>query len=152
MPALAHHGWSWTEDGFFELEGMIKEIYIGNPHATLDVDAEGEIWRVELAPPSRPRVPASPKMSAKVGDEVTAIGNRSQDENEKRMKAVRIIVNGKTYDIYPEPRAAVNGGLTGRMEFFEGHRAARRGQAAARPRSSPIRSSTRSTSRRSARC
>ena len=51
-PALAHHGWSWTEDGFFELEGIIKEIYIGNPHATLDVDVEGEIWRVELAPPS----------------------------------------------------------------------------------------------------
>ena len=35
-------------------------------------------------------------------DEVTAIGNRSQDENEKRMKAVRITVNGKTYDVYPD--------------------------------------------------
>ena len=51
-PVFAHHGWSWTADGMFELEGIIKEIYIGNPHATLDVDVEGEIWRVELAPPS----------------------------------------------------------------------------------------------------
>ena len=52
-PALAHHGWSWTDDGFFQLKGVITEIYVGNPHATLDVDAEGEVWRVELAPPSR---------------------------------------------------------------------------------------------------
>ncbi len=51
--AYAHHGWSWTQDGVFELKGTITAIYIGNPHATLDVDAEGEAWRVEMAPPSR---------------------------------------------------------------------------------------------------
>ena len=100
-PALAHHGWSWTQDGFFELEGIIKEIYIGNPHATLDVDVEGEIWRVELAPPSATIRAGFTEDAAKVGDEVIAIGNRSRDENEKRMKAVRITVNGKTYDVYP---------------------------------------------------
>ena len=100
-PTLAHHGWSWTTDGFFELEGIIKEIYIGNPHATLDVDVEGEIWRVELAPPSATMRAGFTEGVAKVGDEVTAIGNRSRDETEKRMKAVRVTVNGKTYDVYP---------------------------------------------------
>ena len=50
-PALAHHGWSWTEDGFFELTGVVEEVYVGNPHATLDLEVEGETWRVELAPP-----------------------------------------------------------------------------------------------------
>jgi hypothetical protein len=99
--ALAHHGWSWTQDGFFELKGIIKQIYIGNPHATLDVDVEGEIWRVELAPPSATTRAGFTEDVAKVGDEVTALGNRSQDENEKRMKAVRVTVNGKTYDVYP---------------------------------------------------
>jgi hypothetical protein len=99
---LAHHGWSWTADGMFELEGIIKEIYIGNPHATLDVDVEGEIWRVELAPPSRTIASGFTEEVAKVGDEVTALGNRSRDETEKRMKAVRITVNGKTYDVYPD--------------------------------------------------
>ena len=100
-PTLAHHGWSWTADGMFELEGIIKEIYIGNPHATLDVDVEGEIWRVELAPPSATMRAGFTEDVAKVGDEVTALGNRSRDETEKRMKAVRVIVNGKTYDVYP---------------------------------------------------
>ena len=100
-PALAHHGWAWTQDGFFELEGVISEVYIGNPHATLDVDVEGEIWRVELAPPSRTVAAGFTEDVAKKGDEVKAIGNRSRDETEKRMKAVRIVVNGKTYDVYP---------------------------------------------------
>jgi hypothetical protein len=99
--ALAHHGWSWTQDGFFELRGVIKAIYLGNPHATLDVDAEGDVWRVELAPPAQTSAAGFSETSAKVGDEVTAIGNRSQDEAERRMKAVRILVGGKTYDVYP---------------------------------------------------
>jgi hypothetical protein len=101
LPASAHHGWSWTEDGFFELEGVISEIYIGNPHATLDVDVEGEIWRVELAPPSRTIAAGFTEDVAKKGDEVKAIGNRSREETEKRMKAVRIVLKGKNYDVYP---------------------------------------------------
>ncbi|WP_437344133.1 DUF6152 family protein [Mesorhizobium marinum] len=98
---LAHHGWSWTGDGMFQLEGVIKDIYLGNPHATLDVDVEGEIWRVELAPPSATARSGFTEDAAGIGDEVTALGNRSRDETEKRMKAVRITVKGKAYDIYP---------------------------------------------------
>ena len=101
LPALAHHGWSWTADGMFQVEGVIKEIYLGNPHATLDVDVEGEIWRIELAPPRQTERAGFNEASAKVGDEVTAIGNRSRDEAERRMKAVRLTVGGKTYDVYP---------------------------------------------------
>lgn len=102
LPALAHHGWSWTQDGFFELTGTIADIYIGNPHATLDVDVEGDIWRVELAPPARTIAAGFNDEVAKKGDEVVAIGNRSRDDTERRMKAVRIAVNGKTYDVYSD--------------------------------------------------
>ncbi len=100
-PALAHHGWSWTESGFFQLEGVIKEVYIGNPHATIDIDVEGVVWRVELAPPGPTTQAGGVEGVANPGDEVTAIGNRSLDPNEARMKAVRVIVNGNTYDVYP---------------------------------------------------
>jgi hypothetical protein len=102
VPAFAHHGWAWTEDGFFELTGVIREIYLGNPHATLDVDVEGEIWRVELAPPGPTSAAGFVEGVASPGDEVTAIGNRSADPNEKRMKAVRVTVGGTTYDVYPD--------------------------------------------------
>lgn len=101
LPAAAHHGWSWTESGFFQLEGVITDIYLGNPHATLDVDVEGVVWRVELAPPGPTSAAGFVEGVAAIGDEVTAIGNRSADENETRMKAVRIIVDGETYDVYP---------------------------------------------------
>jgi hypothetical protein len=101
LPAVAHHGWSWTQDGFFELTGIIRKVYIGNPHSMIDVDVEGEIWRVELAPPSATARAGFTEESAKAGDEVIAVGNRSREETEKRMKAVRITVNGKTYDVYP---------------------------------------------------
>jgi hypothetical protein len=100
--AFAHHGWAWTEDGFFELTGIIKAVYVGNPHATLDVDVEGEIWRVELAPPGPTMAAGFTEDVAQIGDEVVATGNRSQDENEKRMKAVRIVIKGITYDVYPD--------------------------------------------------
>ena len=100
--ALAHHGWSWTEEEFFELKGTIAAVYIGNPHATLDVTAEDGTWRVEMAPPSRTIAAGFTEEVAKVGDAVTAIGHRSLDKAEKRMKAVRIVVNGKNYDVYPD--------------------------------------------------
>ena len=101
VPALAHHGWSWTDSGFFQLEGIVADVYIGNPHATLDVDVEGEIWRVELAPPGPTTAAGFVEGVAEIGDEVTAIGNRSQAPDERRMKAVRIIIDGTNYDVYP---------------------------------------------------
>lgn len=101
LPALAHHGWTWTEDGFFELTGIVTAVYVGNPHATIDVDVEGEVWRVELAPPGPTMAAGFTEDSARPGDEVVALGNRSLDPDEKRMKAVRITVGGKVYDVYP---------------------------------------------------
>lgn len=107
VPALAHHGWSWTDSGFFQIEGLITDIYLGNPHATLDVDVEGTIWRVELAPPGPTTEAGFVEGVAAVGDEVIAIGNRSQDHNEARMKAVRIIIGDDTYDVYPDRAKAI---------------------------------------------
>ena len=101
LPALAHHGWAWTEEGFFELTGTVESVFVGNPHATLDLEVEGVVWRVELAPPGPTMAAGFTEESAKPGDEVVALGNRSLDPNETRMKAVRITVGGKTYDIYP---------------------------------------------------
>lgn len=100
--ALAHHGWAWAEDGFFELTGTIAAIHYGNPHPTLDVEVEGEVWRVDLATPRATARAGFMEDTAKVGDEVTAIGNRSRDATDRWMKAVRIIVNGATYDVYPD--------------------------------------------------
>lgn len=101
VPALAHHGWSWTEDAFTTLEGTVAAVDFGNPHDMLDLAVEGAVWRVELAPPAATARAGFTEDSVKIGDAVTAVGNRSQDPNERRLKAVRITVGGKTFDVYP---------------------------------------------------
>ena len=100
--AFAHHGWAWTEDDPFSLTGTIEEIFIGNPHVTLKVRAEDGVWDVDLAPLSRTLNAGFNESAAKVGDTVTGIGFRASDHMQRHMKAARVIVNGKTYDVYPD--------------------------------------------------
>jgi hypothetical protein len=103
MPAaaLAHHGWAWTENEPFELTGTIEDIYIGNPHVTLEVRAEDGVWHVDLAPLAATLRAGFDEDAAAVGDQVTCIGFRSRNHGEMSMKAARIVVNGETYDVYP---------------------------------------------------
>ncbi|MBB3443276.1 DUF6152 family protein [Rhizobium sp. BK379] len=101
--AAAHHGWSWAEADQIELRGTIQQISMGGPHPTLDVaTVDDGVWRVELGNPRQTERAGFVEGVAKPGDQVTALGNRSQDRTEKRMKAVRITVGEKRYDIYPE--------------------------------------------------
>lgn len=100
--AAAHHGWSWAEADQIDLKGTIQSISFAPPHPTLEVRAEDGVWRVELGNPNQTQRSGFVEGQAKVGDQITATGNRSEDRSEKRMKAVRIVVSGKTFDIYPE--------------------------------------------------
>lgn len=101
--ATAHHGWSWAEADQIEMKGKITNIYIGPPHPTLKVETASDgVWTVELGNPTQTRNAGFVEGSAKVGDAITVLGNRSQDKQEKRLKAVRITVGAKTFDIYPE--------------------------------------------------
>ena len=99
--ALAHHGWRWTEDGNFELVGLIETVQLGNPHGVLTVDAEGEIWTVEVGQPWRnERAGLKDEMFA-VGREITISGQRSADPEQKLVKAERVTFDGQLYDLYP---------------------------------------------------
>ena len=40
--------------------------------------------------------------TAQPGDKVTVLGNRSKEPGTTHMKAVRITISGKNYDMYPE--------------------------------------------------
>lgn len=101
--AAAHHGWSWAEAEQIELRGTIRQISFAAPHPSLDVaTADDGLWRVELGNPRQTERSGFIEGVAKSGDQIVALGNRSQDRNEKRMKAVRITVGEKRYDIYPE--------------------------------------------------
>jgi len=100
--AVAHHGWSWAEGENFELTGVIKSAKLGNPHGLLKVMSKGEEWTVEVGQPWRnARAGLKDSMLTK-GVELTIRGNRAKDPKLKVMKAVRVIIKGKNYDLYPE--------------------------------------------------
>lgn len=101
VPALAHHGWSWAEEEFSEISGTVQTVFVGNPHAKLEMDIEGEVWTVELAPPAATARSGFSEESVAAGDQVTAVGHRSLDPDERVFKAVRLIVGDTTFDIYP---------------------------------------------------
>lgn len=102
LPAAAHHGWGWTSDEWFELTGTITEVYVGNPHATLEVEAEGQVWEIDLAPLSRTLNSGFDEDVVDIGDVVTLIGHRATDPKEFHMKAVRVIIGEATFDVYPD--------------------------------------------------
>ena len=86
--ALAHHGWRWTDDGEFELTGIVETARLGNPHGVLTMDAEGEKWTVEVGQPWRnERSGLTDEMMAP-GAELIITGKRAADPAEKKMKAV----------------------------------------------------------------
>ena len=99
--ALAHHGWRWTAEGNFELTGTIVEANLGNPHGELIIDADGEMWTAEVGQPWRNERAGLTTEMLSPGSEVTLQGGRSARADERLMKAERVIIAGKLYDLYP---------------------------------------------------
>ncbi len=99
--AMAHHGWSWAEADQIDLTGTITSISFAPPHPTLELDTAEGAWRIELGNPNQTQRSGFVEGVVAVGNEITVRGNRSLDPNEKRLKAVRVTVAGKNYDIYP---------------------------------------------------
>lgn len=102
LPAAAHHGWSWAEEQQTEPKGVIKTISMAPPHPTLHVTAaDGVLWQVDLGNPNQTARSGFAEGSAKAGDAIVVLGNKALDKS-KWMKAVRITVAGKQYNMYPE--------------------------------------------------
>ncbi|MGA0561081.1 DUF6152 family protein [Ancylobacter sp. VNQ12] len=102
-PALAHHGWSWANSEKITLQGTIKTISMAPPHPTLHVTAQdGTVWQVDLGNPRQTAASGFTGNTAKPGDAVTVLGNRNLDSAKAHMKAVRITIAGRNYDMYPE--------------------------------------------------
>jgi hypothetical protein len=101
--AVAHHGWAWAEDEQSTLTGKIQSISMTAPHPTLQVtDAAGATWQVDLGNPAQTERSGFTGETAKAGDAITVLGNRNRERARNHMKAVRITITGKSYDLYPE--------------------------------------------------
>ena len=101
-PARAHHGWAWTTGGNIELTGIIQTARLGMPHGVLEVNAEGEVWTVEVGQPWRNERAGLKSGDLAKGVEVRIVGEPSADVSKKRMKAERIYIGKREYNLYPD--------------------------------------------------
>lgn len=101
-PALAHHGWRWTDQGEFELSGIIIEARLGNPHGLLTIDADGEIWTAEVGQPWRNEQAGLTDAMMAPGTEVIIRGKRHADPAQLVVKAEVVVIGGTEYVLYPD--------------------------------------------------
>jgi hypothetical protein len=100
--ALAHHGWGWATDEEFEISGKITQVKLGNPHGEVTLDVQGEKWLIEVGQPWRnERAGLTPALLS-IGRMITVHGHRSAKESEKLVKAERVVIDGKSHDLYPD--------------------------------------------------
>lgn len=99
--ALAHHGWAWTTGGNIKLIGIITSAQLGNPHGVLKVDAEGEVWTVEVGQPWRNQRAGLKPGDLAPGVQATFVGEPSANVSDKLMKAERITIGPRDYIFYP---------------------------------------------------
>ena len=99
----AHHGWGGQDRDQFELSGTLhRAVSLAGPHATMQIqDAEGNVWDITLAPPSRTRRSGLTEDTIPLGAEVTIRGNRNSDMSRYEAKTVRVTYDGTNYDVYP---------------------------------------------------
>jgi hypothetical protein len=102
LPALAHHGWNWAEDGNSELTGVIVRARLGNPHGELTLAVDGVNWTVEVGQPWRnQRAGLTDDMLVK-GAKLTVTGHRHVDPAKRVFKAERVLIGERKFDLYPD--------------------------------------------------
>ena len=102
QPVRAHHGWGWATQEEFQLTGEITAVRLGNPHGELTLDVEGDKWIVEVGQPWRNEKAGLTQKLLSKGQVITAHGHRSAKKGQRLMKAERVVINGRSYNLYPD--------------------------------------------------
>ena len=96
---LAHHGWSgYDSTREMTLTGTIREAGYEHPHGFIALAAEGKLWRVVLAPPTRMENRGLPREMLKVGATATVVGYPNRSEPDE-LRAERITIGAKTTEL-----------------------------------------------------
>ena len=101
-PLTAHHGWGWATDEEFELSGTVKDVRNANPHGTMRLSTRSGEWTVEIGQPWRNERAGLTMRMLRPGTRLLVHGHRSARKSERLMKAERIVIAGKSYNLYPD--------------------------------------------------
>ena len=101
-PIAAHHGWGWATGEEFELAGIVRSVRHGNPHGTMVLATRTGVWTVEIGQPWRNDQAGLTARLLRPGTRLMVHGHRSARAGERLMKAERIVIAGKSYNLYPD--------------------------------------------------
>ena len=101
-PAAGHHGWAWATDEEFQLAGVARQVRNGNPHGMMMLATSSGMWRVEIGQPWRNQRAGLTGEVLKTGTQLVVRGHRSARRGERLMKAERIVIGRKSYNLYPD--------------------------------------------------
>lgn len=97
--AMAHHGWgSYDVSKVFVIRAPVEMLQWTNPHAHVMLKNDGAMWEATLAPLFRMQARGLSEEMLKPGTAIEIEGYPST-RNEHEMRAERIIVAGKTYEL-----------------------------------------------------
>jgi hypothetical protein len=97
--AFAHHGWgSYDAAKLITIASNVERADWENPHVTLVVPYQGKSWDAVLAPPFRMNARGLNPDMIKPGTSVRIEGYLST-RVATEMRAERILVGGKTYEL-----------------------------------------------------
>jgi hypothetical protein len=97
--AVAHHGWgSYDAARPISITSNVQRTSWENPHVTLVVTHQNKSWDAVLAPPFRMSARGLNPDMIKPGTPVQVEGYPST-RTDTEMRAERIIVGGKTYEL-----------------------------------------------------
>lgn len=104
LPAAlpAHHGWSWTTGRNIEIAGKVVKAELGNPHGVLVIDVKGARWTVEVGQPWRNERAGLKDSDLGPGASLRIAGEPSTNPKARLMKAERIFIGERRFDLYPE--------------------------------------------------
>ena len=102
LPLWAHHGWGWATDQEFEISGKIVDVRLGNPHGEVTIESDGTFWVVEVGQPWRNKSAGLEDLDFAQGTFITVHGHRSANPDENLVKAERLVIGRREYNLYPD--------------------------------------------------
>jgi hypothetical protein len=103
--STAHHGWAGYLAAEFELTGTLEApVSLANPHATMKIRVDGQVWDVVLAPPARTASAGLREGIIPVGARVTVHGHRHRDPKRFEIKTERVQWGDRLFNVYPDRR------------------------------------------------
>jgi hypothetical protein len=99
VPLAAHHGWTgYDEKNPLTLTGTMKTSEYANPHGFVELDVDGKVWHVVLAPTSRMQARGLTREMLKAGTKATVVGYANR-QTPTELRAERITIGEKTTEL-----------------------------------------------------